>query len=250
MYYLSISEAFRSGGYSSAVIFSQAALEPYDSETLRSYEIGMKLSLADDRLRFDASAFFYDFKDFQATFVRATEASARLQNAGDVEITGLEASMEWLPVENLTIGLGLSLLDSEIVKTDVVLPPLDGGPQTTIKGNEIPNAPSYTANGRIRYQWPIGATLAMAAQTDFHVVDEHFLEPNNREYLSEDGYFIANARLSLLSQDERWSVSAWVKNLNDEEYRTAAQDLALSLGFSEIVVGIPTTWGLEFEYRF
>jgi iron complex outermembrane receptor protein len=250
MYYLSVSEAFRSGGYSSAVIFSQEALEPYDSETLRSYEIGTKLSLANGKLRFDASAFFYDFEDFQATFVRATDASARLQNAGDVEIMGLEASIDWLPVENLTIGLGLSLMDSEIVKTDVVLPPLDGGPQTTIKGNEIPNAPSYTANGRIRYQWPVGATLALAAQTDFHVVDEHFLEPNNRDYLAEDGYFIANARLSLLSLDDRWSVSAWVKNLNDEEYRTAAQDLAFALGFSEIVVGIPTTWGLEFEYRF
>ncbi len=250
MYYVSVSEAFRSGGYSSAVIFSQEALEPYGPETLTSYEIGMKLTLAEDRLRFDASAFFYDFEDFQATFVRATEASARLQNAGDVEIKGLEASIDWLPIDNLTIGLGIAFMDSEIVKTDVVLPPLDGGPETTIEGNEIPNAPSYTANGRIRYQWPIGASLAMAAQADVNYVDEHYLEPNNREYLAEDGYFIANARLSLLSQDERWSVSAWVKNLNDEEYRTAAQDLALSLGFSEIVVGMPTTWGLEFEYRF
>ena len=78
MYYASISEAFRSGGYSSAVIFSQAALEPYDPETLRSYEIGMKLSLAENRVRFNTSAFFYDYEDFQATFVRATEASARL----------------------------------------------------------------------------------------------------------------------------------------------------------------------------
>jgi iron complex outermembrane receptor protein len=249
-YYLSVSEAFRSGGYSSAVLFSQEALEPYGPETLTSYEIGMKLTLADNRVRFDASAFFYDFQDFQATFVRATEASARLQNIGDVEIQGLEASVDWLPIDNLTIGLGVSLTDSEIVETDVVLPPLDGGPPTTIEGNEIPNAPSYTANGRIRYQWPIGASLAMAAQTDFHVVDEHFLEPNNREYLAEDGYFVANARLELMSQDNRWAVSAWVKNLNDEEYRTAAQDLALALGFSEIVVGVPTTWGLEFEYRF
>jgi iron complex outermembrane receptor protein len=141
-------------------------------------------------------------------------------------------------------------MDSEIVSTDVVLPPLDGGPDTTIEGNEIPNAPSFSGNGRIRYQWPIGSSLAMAAQTDFTYVDEHYLEPNNREYLAEDGYFIANARVSLLSQDDRWSVSAWVKNLADEEYRTAAQDLALSLGFSEIVVGVPTTWGLEFEYRF
>ena len=250
MYYLSVSEAFRSGGYSSAVIFSQEALEPYDSETLRSYEVGMKLSLADNRVRFNTSAFFYDFEDFQATFVRATEASARLQNAGDVEIIGLEASLDWIPVDNLTIGAGLSLLDSEIVKTDVVLPPLDGGPEATIEGNEIPNAPSVSFSGRIRYQWPVSGTLATAIQTDFSYVDEHFLEPNNRRYLSEDGYFIANARLSLLSQDNRWEVSAWVKNLGDEEYRTAAQDLALSLGFSEIVVGVPTTWGLEFEYRF
>ncbi len=250
MYYVSVSEAFRSGGYSSAVIFSQAALEPYDSETLRSYEVGMKLSLAENRVRFNTSAFFYDFEDFQATFVRATEASARLQNAGDVEIYGLEASLDWMPIANLTLSAGLSLLDSEIVKTDVVLPPLDGGPEATIEGNEIPNAPSVSFNGRIRYQWPVGGTLAAAIQTDFNYVDEHFLEPNNREYLAEGGYFVANARLSLLSQDDRWAVSAWVKNIGDEEYRTAAQDLALALGFSEIVVGVPTTWGLEFEYRF
>ncbi len=250
MYYLSVSEAFRSGGYSSAVIFSQEALEPYDSETLRSYEVGMKLSLAENRVRFNTSAFFYDFEDFQATFVRATEASARLQNAGDVEIYGLEVSLDWMPVERLTLGAGLSLMESEIVQTDVVLPPLDGGAESTIEGNEIPNAPSVSFNGRIRYQWPVTGALAAAIQTDFNYVDEHFLEPNNREYLSEDGYFIANARVSLLSQDERWAVSAWVKNIGDEEYRTAAQDLALSLGFSEIVVGVPTTWGVEFEYRF
>ena len=97
MFYLSVSEAFRSGGYSSAVIFSQEALEPYGPEELTAYEIGAKLSLADNRVRLNAAAFFYDYKDFQATFVRATEASARLQNAGDVEITGLEATIDWLP---------------------------------------------------------------------------------------------------------------------------------------------------------
>ena len=250
MYYLSVSEAFRSGGYSSAVIFSQAALEPYDEETLTAYEAGLKLSLAEGRVRFNASAFFYDYQDFQATFVRATEASARLQNAGDVEIVGMEASLDWLATEGLTIGAGLSLLDSEIVETDVVLPPLGGGPEATIEGNEIPNAPSYSFNGRIRYEMPIGGTFALGLQTDFNYVDEHFLEPNNREYLSEDGYFVANARVDLMPQGGPWQVSAWVKNLGDEEYRTAAQDLALSLGFSEIVTGVPLTWGLEFEYRF
>ena len=250
MLYASVSEAFRSGGYSSAVIFSQSALEPYEAEVLTAYEIGAKLSLADNRVRLNGAAFFYDFQGLQANFVRATEASARLQNAGDAEIQGLEVSLDWLPTAALSISAGISLLDSEIVKTDVVLPPLDGGPEATIKGNEIPNAPQFTFNGRARYTVPVGETLETSLQLDCNYVDSHYLEPNNREYLAEDGYFIANARVSLRSQDSPWQVAAWVRNLTDEEYRSSAQDLALALGFSEIVMGMPRTWGVEFEYRF
>lgn len=250
MVYLSISEAFRSGGYSSAVIFSQEALEPYGSEELTAYEVGAKMSLAGNTLRLNTSAFFYDYKGFQATFVRATEASARLQNAGDVEITGLEAMLDWMPTDSLSLSLGLALLDTKIASTDVVLPPLDGGPETTIKGNEIPNAPKTSINGRIGYKVPVGEKLALALQTDFNYVAKHFLEPNNRKYLSEDGYFLVNGRVALLPQDGQWQIAVWAKNLGDEEYRSAAQDLALALGFSEIVMGMPRTWGVEFEYRF
>jgi iron complex outermembrane recepter protein len=250
MYYLRISEAFRSGGFSSAVIFSQEALEPYEPEDLLAYEAGFKLSFADNRARLDASAFYYDFKGFQATFVRADEASARLQNAGDVETFGLEASLDWLPTERLDINLGLSLLDTEIAKTSVVLAPLDGGPETTIQGNEIPNAPGYSINGRVRYHMPVGSNYTARLQTDFNVVDEHFVEPNNRQYLKEDGYSVVNARIAMGPNDGPWQAAAWVRNIGDTVYRSAAQDLALSLGFSEIVLGMPRTWGLEFEYQF
>ena len=250
MLYASVSEAFRSGGYSSAVIFSQAALAPYDAETLRAYEVGAKLASSDSRLRFNTSAFFYDYKGFQATFVRATEASARLQNAGDVEIKGLDATLDWAPIKGLTFGAGVSVLDSKIKKTNVVLSQLNGSADATIKGNEIPNAPKLTFNGRVRYEFPVSEALAVALQTDFNHVGRHFLEPNNRKYLEEDGYFLANARVTLLRQNGPWQVAAWVRNLADEKYRSAAQDLALALGFSEIVVGQPRTWGVEFEYKF
>jgi iron complex outermembrane receptor protein len=250
MYYLRVSEAFRSGGFSSAVIFAQDALEPYKPEDLLAFEVGMKVAFADKRVRLDASAFFYDFEGFQATFVRANEPNARLQNAGDVEIIGLEASLDWVPTDRLDINLGISLLDTEIVETSVILPPLDGGAETTIQGNEIPNAPSFSLNGRVRYHVPIGSKFMTTLQIDFNVVDDHFLEPNNRNILREDGYTIVNARIALARTDKPWQVAAWVRNIGDEDYRSAAQDLALSLGFSEIVLGAPTTWGVEFEYQF
>lgn len=250
MYYIRISEAFRSGGFSSAVIFAQDALEPYEPENLLAYEAGLKVSFADKQIRFDASVFFYDFEGFQATFVRANEANARLQNAGDVETIGMEASLDWLPTERLDINLGMSLLDTEIVNTSVILPPLDGGPETTIQGNEVPNAPGYSFNGRVRYHLPVGSDFMALLQTDFNIVDEHFLEPNNRLILKEDGYTIVNARVAFGPTDGRWEVAAWVRNIGDEDYRSAAQDLALALGFSEIVLGQPRTWGVELEYQF
>ena len=228
-FYAKVSEAFRSGGYSSAVLFSQEALEPYDPEELLAYEVGAKFALADNRVRLEASAFFYDFEGFQATFVRATEASARLQNAGDVEIYGMEGSLDWAITERLGVRLGVSLLESEIVETDVILPPLDGGPETTIEGNEIPNAPNYTFNGQLRYELPLPNGFLARFLTDFTVVDEHYLEPNNREYLSEDGYELWNARIALAPADDKWELAAWVRNIGDEEYRSAAQDLALSM---------------------
>ena len=250
MVYLSVSEAFRSGGYSSAVIFSQAALEPYKPETLRSVEGGLKLTFPSARMHLNLSAFHYDYKNFQATFVRGAEASARLQNAGDVKINGGELMLDWRPSDRWSFDLGASVLHTKIASTDVVLQPLDGGPAQTIEGNKIPNAPKLTLNGKARYEVPVSARYKAGFQIDFTSVGRHFLEPNNRAVLEEDGYSLLNGRVSFAPIDGPWQVSAWVKNASNQYYRSAAQDLALALGFSEIVNGQPRTWGGDFEYRF
>jgi len=250
MFYVAISEAFRSGGVSGAVIFSQEAVEPFDAESLRSYEGGFKLNLAGGRGQLNANAFYYEFENYQATFIRATEVSARLQNAGDVEILGVEVTAKWLFGERLLVDGGFTWLDNEITKTDVVLPPLDGGAPGTIEGNEIANAPEFSLNGRVRYQFPDWWTFTPQLQFDFTWVDDHFLEPNNRKVLKENGYFILNGRLTLVQGNGPWEIAAWVRNLNDESYVTAAQDVFLALGFSEQVRGAPRTFGVEVGYRF
>jgi iron complex outermembrane receptor protein len=250
MAYVSTGRAFRSGGFSSAVIFSQNAMAPYGAETLTSYEVGFKMTAPELRMRLNMSAFLYYFNNFQATFVRATEANARLQNAGDVHEHGLETSIDWFPISRLTANLGVSLLHTEIVRSDVVLSPLNGSPATTIVGNEIPNAPHYTFNGRVRYDAPILPGYNLGLQTDFVKVGAHFLEPNNRAVLKNPGYFLVNARVSLSPDKGPWEVAVWGRNLTDKVYYSAAQDLMQSLGFAEIVLSQPRTWGVEAEYHF
>ena len=204
----------------------------------------------DKRLRINGSAYYYNYKNFQATFVQAAEASARLQNVGDVHIKGFEASVDWLPLTGLLIGGGINVLDSEIVRTSVVLAPLDGGAPSTIQGNQLPNAPKLTVNGRIRYETSVSSQLNMAFQTDFNRINKHFLEPNDRQYLAEPGYFLINGRISLMPKAGTWDGSLWIRNATNKVYRSAAQDLALALGFSEIVLGQPRTYGIEFGCKF
>jgi iron complex outermembrane receptor protein len=251
LFYASVSEGFRSGGVPSAVIFSQAGLEPFDVESLRSYETGFKLSFPDQRVELNASAFFYDYEGYQATFVRSTELSARLQNAGDVEIKGLELSLRWLATDNLLLEGGISLLDNEIVSTDVTLPPLDPSqPTTTIKGNEVANAPDYSINGRARYEFPEMGSFQPNIQLDFKYLDDHFLEPNNRAVLKQDGYLLLNARIGAQQEQRGWEVALWVRNITDEKYVVAGEDLFLAVGLGTWVLGQPRTYGVELGYRF
>lgn len=247
----SISEGFRSGGVPSAVIFSQAGLEPFDIESVLAYEAGLKWSLFDRRAELNASAFFYDYEGYQATFVRSTELSARLQNAGDVEIKGLEMSLRWIATENLYIDGGLILMDNEIVSTDVTLPSLDASePASTIEGNKLANAPSFSINGRARYDFPVVRGMRPSLQVDFKYLDDHFLEPNNRAILKQDGYLLTNARLSLTQDDGPWEAALWVRNIADEKYVVAGEDLFLAAGVGTWVLGTPRTYGVQVGYRF
>ena len=60
----------------------------------------------------------------------------------------------------------------------------------------------------------------------------------------EEGYWLANARLSIENADGNWTVYVWGRNLTDERYRT--QVLTSSIGFGE-TWGTPLTYGIGFE---
>lgn len=252
MLYATVSEAFRSGGISSAVIFSQQALQPYKPETVTDYEGGAKLTLAQRHIELNLDAFHYKYNNYQATFVRAGQPTAQLQNVGDVSETGVESSLRFLATKYLYGNIGFSWLENSIVSSNEVLPPLNGGPVRSIVGNQLPNAPKFTVNGMVHYGLPFAVfgTFRPYLESDFSFMGKHFLEPNNRKVLEQNAYFLLNARLGLRQSEGPWEFSVWVRNLTDVRYATAAQDLFLSLGFAEEVLGPPRTFGINAEYRF
>ncbi len=237
--YGGITTGFKAGGIQS----TSDGIAPYDEEELVSYEVGFKSTLANGRVRFNGSAFYYDYSDLQvfAFVIVGGVGFSTISNAADAEIYGAEFELQWLPIDNLFVNLGLGLLSTEY--QDFVIPSGD------FSGNDITMSPELTANGLIQYDIPLDGNGTVTLQTDFNYQDEVFFDALNNPLLREGDYWLWNARVSWTSADEKWDVAAFGRNLGDEEYMVYAFDLSF-FGFNEEMIGTPRAFGLEATYNF
>ncbi|MCR8921612.1 TonB-dependent receptor [Dasania sp. GY-MA-18] len=218
----------------------------HDEEVLHAYEIGSKLTLKDGVARINTTLFYYDYQDYQQFSL--LNATPQVVNR-DATNRGGEVELFITPNESWDIVLGLSVIDSEV----------DGAPTALgidHEDVELPNAPEFSANALVRYNWEaMGGEFT--AQVDGAYTGEQYLEGTNNPSSKEDGYFVGNANVTYTTEDGAWKYSAWVKNFTDEEYRLYHLDLAIldvfigdGFGFTQEVYAPPRTFGITATYNF
>ncbi|MCV6621366.1 MAG: TonB-dependent receptor [Cellvibrionaceae bacterium] len=239
--YAGINRGVKAGSFNAPLAvpgaFPDSAL-PYDSETLMSYETGFKSTLFDGLARFNMAAFYYDYSDYQAfTF----EGIAGVVENRDSTVKGLEFDIAATPIEGLDLLLGASFLDSNIEDVEVA--------PGVFKDVEPTFAPEFQFNALIRYGWPaFGGELA--AQIDANYASTRWSNIRNFDTHEMDSYTVANARLSWISDEGSWELSAFVKNMFDEEYVTDQFNLATYCGCDEQLFGKPRWVGANLRYSF
>lgn len=118
-----------------------------------------------------------------------------------------------------------------------------------LSNNELEQSPESTFSGLQRYEWPLknASGSRMSVQIDGANKGGHFLDNANSPLSVEDSYFLVGARLGYST--ENVTISAWGKNLSDEEYRINWFDVA-GLGFNSQQFGVPKTYGVEVKVTF
>ncbi len=240
--FVNYARGFKSGGFNGGFLdFSDGIVPtdtPYDEEILNSYELGIKTVAAEGAVRFNATAFFYDYNDFQAlTF---SGLSQFIDNS-DATIYGLDADLTWLPSSNWDIQLGASFLDTQVDEVFVQ--------GQSVKDVENVLAPDLTLNGLVRYELPLANEQSIAFQVDFNYQAEQFFDITNSAVSKEDSYTVYNARISY-KISEPLRVAAWVKNLTDEEYRVYTFDFSGPAGFNQQFYAPPRWYGVSLNYQF
>lgn len=247
MIYGSIGTGFKSGGFNSILVSSQAEVGPVRPESLTAYEVGLKSQFADRAVTFNAAAFFYDYKNIQAVGSAASAGGipvARFINAGNARVYGADAELTLLPTRGLKISLGTGLLDTEI-QTD----PANTFNGRQLDGNRLLLSPTFSLKGLVRYEFSAGTTGRFAVQTDFQYQTKVFFGPDNQPTESQKAYGLVNGRLSWTSSDDRFGVELFGENLFDKKYFIYGADISGINDSLVVVWGRPRTFGVRLSAK-
>ncbi len=239
--YASVNRGFKGAGYPATIAFDEPQLAPFEPEVLISYELGFKSTLADNKIRLNAAAYFYDWQDFQAATAVERDGLRLivLANAGDAEVTGIEAEFAWYPIEEFSFNLGFNWMDAEIVSGE-------------FDGDTPAHTPEFMYSGIARYESakPLIGKYHPFVQIDFSYQDDIEFILANHPGATETDYTLTNARAGIRTGDRKWEFAAWGRNLGDKDYRSEVFGPGSGFLPGRIHYGAPRTYGVSLNYSY
>lgn len=189
----------------------------YRAEKTWAFEAGAKGALFDPSLYFELAAFYtlYQDRQFENRFFDDDGVAVeRIDNIGDSEAYGLEGSLVWQPTRGLTLNSALGYLHARWNDGTVYS-------GTDITGKTPPNSPAWTANLGATYSIPVSDGLKVDLHADATYMDEfEWSLDYNPISGTNPSYWTGFAKISVGDADDRWSLSAQVRNLFNTRYYT------------------------------
>jgi iron complex outermembrane receptor protein len=248
MLFGSFTKGFKPGGSNltygtEAVVAPIVVLPIFNEEIVNAYEVGLKTDLADGRVRLNAAAFYYDYKNLQYQATDPEVFNGGVGNIPESEIFGaelefsaflsdsiiLDARMAWLDTEitsdhlaldnvqseasgNALLGQGFDLFSDEIqiARAEQI---------QNVNGNELAKTPSFTGNLSLNWTKELEAwgemrsTLQYTYRGDF----KHRIF-NNADTDIVPSYDVLDLVVGFYpGTSESWHVELVAKNLTDED---------------------------------
>lgn len=247
------------GGPGEVVNAQLQVTDDYDKEVSTAFEVGMKSEWMDRRLRVNAAVFRSDVEDnqFFEFYAGPFGILRTVTTIDELYIQGIEADFTFVATENLMLYGGIGLMDSEIEKNNH---------RPLSEGNDVPQAPNTTGNLGAELSFPLGNGMEIVSRVDWQYTGEmwfHTLQGEetptiwnaffgpgfnqNFSKASRDAYSTVDLRVGL--EGENWAVTAWGRNITDEEYLQEVIPTP-EFGGSFLHPSALRSYGVDFRYNF
>ena len=241
-WYGSLSRGFRSGGFNQTGVGPIAAAnnfkgvgDTFDAEVVDTIEAGFKGQF--DRFRTNVSVYKSEAEGTYFFIFLAANSTQNLGSLKEVEYQGFEVDVAANLNEYFDLNFGFGLTDSEITASDT----------PTDVGNRAPNVSDYTLNLGLSGSRPLegySSGLELFGRVDYQIIGETaFFDRQQADTNDRDPVHLTDVRFGL-QVPGNWTLTAWAKNLFDEEYNTEYS----TGGF--VFKGMPRQFGVEFTQRF
>ena len=259
-FYASYTTGYRAGGFNGGN-FDRATMsgDEYFEETIGSLEFGMKSTMMDGRMRLNAAVFSYDYDDVQVSVIKSDDGgvSTDVVNAASFGTEGLELDLAFLVTDTMTVRAQYAYTDREYDDfpsyQGLAIEPTQGlTPENAYNVVMDWNMLNFGSNSidlqvSANYQ---DETVSITSSTTTYTATGQPAIPANMQQPSNQERTLVNARLSWSSELEggqRLNVTAWGRNITDEQYRTFGFNFGAALGFPVHQWGNPATYGVDFS---
>jgi iron complex outermembrane receptor protein len=281
-----ISKGFRLGGINDPLnvplctagdLLTFGGHDSWKDEQLWNYEVGSKSRVAGGRGSVNASAYYADIKDLQATVTAGSCSSRVIFNVPKAKAAGAELEWELAPTDDFDFALSASHTDSKLQST---LFSTDAKGVKTIvagikSGSRLPTVPQNQAAAAATYHWRTSQNWAGYATGAYQYVGSRFTQigdqdagfgtvnlnsfaPNNIggpftqstfTFNPElPAYQTVNVRFGVLKN--KWDVALFVNNIFDERALLALDQERGTRARVGYLINQPRTVGISSRVNF
>ncbi|HEX2059246.1 MAG TPA: TonB-dependent receptor [Thermoanaerobaculia bacterium] len=275
-----ISKGFRLGGINDPLnlplcreedLATYGGHPTWDDETLWNYEIGAKTTLMGGRGTFNASAYYMDIENLQATVTAGSCSSRLILNVPKARSTGVEAEFDATPSDNFDFALSAHYNNSELRST---FRAPNGQPVAGIQeGNRLPTVPEFQMAAAATYRMPMQGFVPYLTGVYQHIGDRYTQVadqapgfgtvdlnsfpgkiggPYTQNTFTFDpnlpAYDIINVRVGVLRNN--WDAALFINNITDERALLALDQERGTRARVGYLTNQPRTIGISTRFLF
>lgn len=240
--YLSYNRGFRGNGFNAQAFFDPSEVNVAKPEKIEAFEIGAKGRALDRHLTYSTAAFYYRYSDQQFLNVDPATAAQTLINIPKSRIFGAEADLTFQFSDRFSFKAGIGLLDTRIEKGTVS--------GIDVSGNKLISAPSVNLTLSFDAVLAQGGFGKITLSPDMHYSSSQEYSIFNSAVTRQGGYALFGGSFAWTSENDRYRVALWAKNLGDRFYYTQRTDLLSGFGYVYNHLGNPRTYGITASARF
>jgi len=262
--YGGFTHGFKSGGFNLDASAGAGGADPrFDSELIDVWEFGVKADLFNGRARANLAVFQQDLEDFQV--LEFTGIQFQTFNVGKAEAKGFELETEAALTEHILGNLSVTYSDAKYPDDCDNLSPGTPGfnpNAANLCGNSLTNAPEVVVTGGATYENTFN-NLNFFANANFRYEDDRRTSTQPSELLMpdvllpgdiQDANTKVNLRIGLSSENERWAIELWGRNITDEQTKNVTFNIPLRGGSGNRARGQftqdPATYGVTLRTKF